>query len=143
MDLEDARGEVKVQQRKNASNLKDLTKQLQQYRKSVHTHTLTHTHTVCMHTDSNCLIMQTSSPSSSHSHPHRTTLHRRVEQMERGAVSTTSKALLPSSRPVAHSSRAQPNVDRSSTFTATVATQDGGEVSTGDEVMVRGFYSLL
>ena len=33
MDLEDARNEVRVQQRRNANNVKDLTKQLHQYRR--------------------------------------------------------------------------------------------------------------
>ena len=35
MDLEDAHNQVRVHQRKNASSLKDLTKQLQHYRKYV------------------------------------------------------------------------------------------------------------
>jgi hypothetical protein len=36
MDLEDAHNQVRVHQRKNASSLKDLTKQLQHYRKYAH-----------------------------------------------------------------------------------------------------------
>ena len=50
MDLEDAHNQVRVHQRKNASSLKDLTKQLQHYRKYVLTYVFVRVPVCAVHT---------------------------------------------------------------------------------------------